>query len=514
MYEQKKISGILKMILSPIIFWFFARALGSMSFFSCSLFFYFAYKIKGKPFRFSRILFPFSIFAGVFFVLRNYTVYRGQLYNTLIYLTVLCIVIIWHVLKKSGKIAVLPGKHYEFLYPILILALFLRLFFIIKAPIQPITSDCAAYHDYALNLLNNNEFRHGNLKADRPPLYPFFLCCIYKVFGVKQVPVYLIQALLDTITVLMVFFMGTWAINPRAGLLASFLAALHPYLILLTRIYFTQTLATFLLVASFLCLTYILCKNRNGGQKRYKNDFLLFVSGAFLGLSTLAHPDPIALPAMVIIVFIAVFWKEKGKIIRYSFIYSMGFLITLSPWMIRNYMVFKKVVSVTTRSGLAFVVGNYMPTKGLVPNREEIREDLFEKTWVTEGEVNSNKILMKKGIENIKNYIKTNPEGYIQFLRLKFTRLWKIPLKNVNRKYNVPYDFKVVFHRFLNFFVIAGFFFSYRYLKQLLPSLLLLLYWTVIHLAVHALPVYAVPAIPFLILFASLGIISTAEIMD
>ena len=60
-----------------------------------------------------------------------------------------------------------------------------------------------------------------------PPLYPYLLALVFKTFGHSLAMVYLLQALLGLLNLLLIHRIGSTVFNPRAGLIAACGAALY-----------------------------------------------------------------------------------------------------------------------------------------------------------------------------------------------------------------------------------------------------------------------------------------------
>lgn len=117
---------------------------------------------------------------------------------------------------------------------------------------QPIRADAAHYVQYAVNLHEHGVFSLGTGVAPqsdsfRSPGYPVFLWLHRVLFGAENLytAARLTQALLDTLSVLLAFFLARQVLSFPGALVAMALTALSPHLVANTGYLLTETLTTF-----------------------------------------------------------------------------------------------------------------------------------------------------------------------------------------------------------------------------------------------------------------------------
>lgn len=231
---------------------------------------------------------------------------------------------------------------------IFIIALLLRiLFFLLESPwnneilenkIIPMGTDQRGYNQLALNLIETNEltFKAGlPPTALRTPGYPVFLAIIYLIFGKLPWVVILFQVLLDSFTAIIIYFSFKKLLNEKIGLIGGFIYSLDPHLILHSNTLYSDTLFVFFL-SVFMFFLISLLSDRN----YLTRDIIL--SGLFLGLASLVKPASAYLP-YVIVLFLFFFFKVKLiKRIKYALLFLLLYFVTISPWLIRNELIFGK----------------------------------------------------------------------------------------------------------------------------------------------------------------------------
>ena len=217
--------------------------------------------------------------------------------------------------------------------------------------------DGVLYSRLAKNLLEQNVY---SLDAEAPfsptlvrvPGYPMFLAGIYSVFGHENnTAVRLIQAVFDTATCLMAGMLAMlWTADEerkrRNGVFAFLLAALCPFIVIYSATLLTETLTTFLMTALALTATVAF---RSVNVKR--SLFLWAAAGVIAGAAVLLRPDSGLFAAAVgitIVVSGLLIKHDSGNKFRRrilsafvpSAIFTLAFVIVLTPWTARNYRVF------------------------------------------------------------------------------------------------------------------------------------------------------------------------------
>jgi len=189
-----------------------------------------------------------------------------------------------------------------------------------------IVSDAYGYHQLALSLLSNKTF--NAFDAFRTPGYPFFVALLYSISDESVWFVLLIQILLNIISVWLVYKTASIIFSHKIALFSAFLFAIDIHQALYAATLLTDTLFVFLFLAS----VYYLCKNIK------ENNFSsICLSALLLGIATLVRPISYLFP-FVAVFFILVLSNLKLKMkLVYSFVFSIIFIVTISPWLLHNY---------------------------------------------------------------------------------------------------------------------------------------------------------------------------------
>lgn len=137
------------------------------------------------------------------------------------------------------------------------------------------------------------------------------------------------------------------------------------------------------------------------------------LNGMLYGILILISPSFImVLPVMLIGYYIL----KKRFLLLYVFAFLIGIAIILTPWVIRNYLVFQRFVLLSNNAGKTFILGN---SENSEPNKGEgtdISKYDNEIKRLDLDEVDADRFYRKKAFEWIKN----NPKDFLKLYVLKF----------------------------------------------------------------------------------------------
>ena len=206
--------------------------------------------------------------------------------------------------------------------------------------LQP-KSDEICYNNLAISILHGNFSLYGRSEALRTPLYPAFISLFYLLFGKIIWIVLLAQIFVDTITCLFLFLSIKNLISSPIGFYSAFIFALNPFLIMRSVTLMSDTLFIFFCVLFYYFLVKVFL---------LKSTKYIILSAIFLGIATLVRPITIYLPLLVILFFLIVNRKKFNNAIKMALLFGLFFLLSISPWIIRNYIVFNEIFFSTSGS--------------------------------------------------------------------------------------------------------------------------------------------------------------------
>lgn len=230
-----------------------------------------------------------------------------------------------------------------------------------------LVGDAKGYHSLAQSILQSGVFN----STFRTPGYPFFITTIYYLFGTNPWIVIISQILIDSGTILLVYFFAKFIFDERSAIVASVLYAVDPIAILCSNKLLCESLFTFFFISSVYFLIVFLV-----------NEMLISVSlcGIFLGIATLIKPIALYFPLVSFVIILA--YKKLSWFSRFKagLIFLLFFIIAISGWMYRNQDKYN-VLSISSIQGYNLLFYNVAKTEATrtKTNFEDIQRKLREK---------------------------------------------------------------------------------------------------------------------------------------
>jgi Dolichyl-phosphate-mannose-protein mannosyltransferase len=198
--------------------------------------------------------------------------------------------------------------------------------------------------------------------AWEPPLYPFLIGGVFRLFGVYSRAsawvLLIINSLFATLTSIPVFLIARRTFGESVARWSAYAWGLNPYVWYWSIHWIWDTTFTPFILACLFLLALEL-QNWTGWQG-------WALLGALYGVGALANPTMLAfLPFCGLWI-----WRERYRRGLRSLggvvIASIVFWMALSPWLVRNYEVFGRFVFIRDDFGLQFRLGNWKGADGLL----------------------------------------------------------------------------------------------------------------------------------------------------
>jgi 4-amino-4-deoxy-L-arabinose transferase-like glycosyltransferase len=244
---------------------------------------------------------------------------------------------------------------------ILLVALGVRLLYVDWAPVDALVHDARDYDRHATSIAKGDGYPFarapGRETAFRPPGYPYLLAGVYKLAGVEtaETPERLVVArrlgvIVGTLIVALIGVVAAQLWGRRVSLVAMALAAVHVPLVLVGGAVMSEALFALLVLAA---LAAAIQHRRSPHRWRWA-----VAAGVLAGLTILTRANAIVLLLpLVLAVWLGrprLSWRALGPP---AVLVAMA-LLTVSPWTIRNAVVFDRFVPVSTQFGSA-LAGTY-----------------------------------------------------------------------------------------------------------------------------------------------------------
>jgi len=364
-------------------------------------------------------------------------------------------------------------------------------------PLHTIYPDESRFISEAIKFAQSFQFYIGSERAWEMPLTAFIYGLFYKLVGTKVgliIIIRIFQSLLLIVNAFLIYKISEIIFkNKTQSFIAFVIMLFYPFFIYYQGLLLSETIFITLLLFAFYFI-----------YKWYESDFQLnkyfLLSNVFLVLGLYSKATLTILPPFLITGF---YWFNKFnlKIALKIFISSfLIWLVCLSPWWIRNYMIFHRIVIFTTSSGANLYLGNNeYNTNGGCDWNKNVNKIFVVKVRKLSDEIEQNKVFKEKALE----FIKKHPHKFLRLAFMKLKRFYNIEFNNKNlRKSKLNYisifSYGIIFILFL-FSIIL----NIKNWRKLSAIYILFIYFTLLHMIVIASIRYRLPLEPFMILLAS-----------
>jgi 4-amino-4-deoxy-L-arabinose transferase-like glycosyltransferase len=216
--------------------------------------------------------------------------------------------------------------------------------------------------------------------AWEPPLYPYLMAAVFKVFGVYTYPsawaLLTINSLLSALTCIPIYLIASKTFGECVALWSARTWAFLPYIWYWSVHWIWDTTFTPLI------LSLILLLSLEPEESREWRHWIIF--GLLWGVGALANPTMLAfLPFCALWI-----WRQRHRRGLSSLsgvaLSSAIFVMVLTPWLVRNYEVFGRLVFLRDDFGLQLRLGNGDGADGmsrvyLQPNLNELEFEKFQR---------------------------------------------------------------------------------------------------------------------------------------
>jgi tetratricopeptide (TPR) repeat protein len=355
----------------------------------------------------------------------------------------------------------------------------------------------------------------------RAPLYPYFLGILYSIFGVSFYLPRLIQMIISSFSCVLIFLLARKLFNRTIGIIASVIACLYAPFIYFGAEFELPVLEVFIDLLAFLLLL--------GAESRLKKRWW-FLAGFVLGLSAITRPNILVFVPFVLLWLGLKFWKEnKNRMIMSGIFFFLGMILVISPVAIRNWVVGKDFVLISSQGGINFFIGNHLGADGKTAKAAPVSlplEGYKDNVWVTSirfAEESTGKKLKPSEISNFWykqgfRFIQTYPLKFLQLLgkklycfwnsyeiesnqNLYFFSRWSSLLRLLLWSWVLCFPFGII-----SPLSILGMILNAKYWKKLFLIYAFILSYMLSVVMFFVTSRFRLPVVPFLIIFASYSI--------
>jgi hypothetical protein len=248
--------------------------------------------------------------------------------------------------------------------------------------------------------------------AQQPPLYPFILAGVFKIFGIYTVEsawaAVLINVTAGALTAVLLYYVGKIHFNEPVGILSAWLWVL-PWMYKIDT--FTVSLTNAYLAALGVIALFL------WAPKTLESAWSWFALGIYSGLLVLLQP------ALLTVVLAYGAWLACSRAqSRRPLVALAGLFLVLSPWTIRNYATFGRFIPLRDNFGLELWLGNRPGIQGTVDFNGDF-PDTDPSNYVRLGEI----AFMDAKFHEATEFILHQPVGFVGRVFRRMIEFWYVP---------------------------------------------------------------------------------------
>ena len=197
-------------------------------------------------------------------------------------------------------------------------------------------NDMALYDSARLAIL-----QHGKYIWDWPPVYPALLAAVTLVFGEGPLKLYLAQALLSSLTCLLIYLTAKETFNRPTGVIALFISCFYVDMIWYSGVLLAETLGVLMLCG----VVYLLLRRKSP-----------VLTGLLFGLTCLAKGVYlVTFPALLVWIYLI---YDRNKAVSAVVKFAVFTFLAISPWTIRNFSAYGGFVLIAPQDGASVFLGH------------------------------------------------------------------------------------------------------------------------------------------------------------
>ncbi|MDZ7295777.1 MAG: glycosyltransferase family 39 protein [candidate division KSB1 bacterium] len=252
----------------------------------------------------------------------------------------------------------------------------------------------------------------GEFTAYRPVGYPAFLALLYSVFGPNLVVVRLVQSLLTTALVCVVYLLGRHLFTKEVARVAAGMCALYPYYIYISGVLYSEALSV-LLMACGVYLFIAACERPATAK--------FVIVGALLGALVLTRPNTVAAFPFFLAWYIWVPGVRRRVPVWMPGVAMAVAVLLILPWMARN-QVRLGAFTLATNGGRNFWLGNNPGATADTGNEVPLTPELTAKLEGARSEVERDRVYYASGLQ----FIRRQPSRFLGLTASKAIAFWRL----------------------------------------------------------------------------------------
>ena len=332
-----------------------------------------------------------------------------------------------------------------------------------------------------------------------PPLYPYLLAGVFRLFGIYTVASALAMLTLNNVfsalTCLPVFYTARIVFGERPAVWAGWAWAFFPYAIGIPNIWIWETPLTTLLLSLLVLATFHL-----EGRGRLRS-WLAY--GLLWGVATMSSP---AVLSVMPFLWIWIWNRNRRRGTRcgpQAAVAALALIACVSPWLIRNYLVFGRVL-LRSNFALEFLVGNdhdasIPESETLLPADNPLQLERIRR-------IGEARYMTEKGPEAV-DFLKRHPGHFVALTVRRIVYVWTgIWDKRLTWRLDETGILHVILYTGISILALWGLWRGIRGRNSnLVPLAILLVFFPVVYYITHADVRYRHPIDPAIVILATYG---------
>ena len=259
-------------------------------------------------------------------------------------------------------------------------------------------------------------FASDQPSAIMPPVYPLIVSVFFRVFGVHTalsiVAIHLFDCLINALACIPIFLLARRSFGERAGWWAAWGWAYFPY-----GIYFSAAWAwsTHLLLLCLCWLLYLSQELEESSRLRLWGGF-----GTLAGFAGLTEPSVLVVVPFLLVLAAFRLARAGKRWLLPGTIASLALAATISPWLIRNAVVFHRFIPMRDSMGLELWMGNNGDNVRWTSDELHPLHDMKELAAYDKGEL----AYMDDKAQQALAYIQAHPDWYAWMCVRRAVYLW------------------------------------------------------------------------------------------
>ncbi|MEV5027356.1 ArnT family glycosyltransferase [Paenibacillus sp. LPE1-1-1.1] len=378
-------------------------------------------------------------------------------------------------------------KKYIAIVAILVFALALRIYYINAYDFSHLEGDAMFYDSMVKQWLETGVYGYNSTTSNAfvPPGFPIILSLVYYIFGENYFNYLVFQSILSVGAVFLSYLISRMYLEKLFSLFVALLCSIYPSFIYANGLLLTEVLFMF----TFLLFIYVFLLGFNNN-----NRFHIIASGAILGFCVLIRATPAYLIVLLFAYYLII--STNKKIVVKSIVYFMlPFIVVMSPWWIRNYILFDAPVLFATSGNNPLLYGVHPYLIGVL--------ETFDKVYaLNPDELTRSEMWKEMAVEKFEEGLVLNTEVYVNwFIFGKINLMWLKPWVENGTIALFMQNIRIPMHILIVIGGLIGAVFSViKTIKPIHVLVIIPIYYTFVHLVYLPLPRYLFPILPFLII--------------